>query len=56
MLPKNVAEMRINRTRAMTAITGEDRETGRHGEERLPKTGILLNLLPGGTPGSKRLL
>jgi hypothetical protein len=51
MSPKNAAEMQINRTRAMTAIVRENREMGRHGGERLPKTGILLNPLPGGTPG-----
>jgi hypothetical protein len=45
MSPKNAAEMQIRRTRAMTAVTPEDRETGRHGEERRPKIGILLNLL-----------
>jgi hypothetical protein len=34
MSPKNAAEMQINRTKA---ITRENRETGRHSEERREK-------------------
>jgi hypothetical protein len=39
--------MQLNRTKA---IIQENRETGRHSEERR-NTEILLNLLPGWTPG-----
>ena len=47
MSPKNAAETRINRTKE---ITRENRETGRHSEERR-KTEILLNLPPSGDAG-----
>jgi len=47
MSPKNAAEMRVNRTKA---IALENRETEKRSEERC-KMEILLNLLHGGTPG-----
>jgi hypothetical protein len=50
MSPKNAAEIQINRTKAITAITREDRETGRYGEERRPKQAFSL-ISPGGAPG-----
>jgi hypothetical protein len=49
MSPKNAAEIQINRIRAITAITREDREMGRCGEERRPKQGF--SLLSPGAPG-----
>jgi hypothetical protein len=51
MSPKNAAEIYINQTKAVTAITRGDRKTVRHSQERREKTGILSNLPSAGALG-----